>query len=98
MRPRMTKARVNRLAAVVPLVLSGLAFAIAVANVMAGVPPQPDEGTSAHIWQLLMAAQLPVIILFVATADWKRGSTPALVGAQAVGFAIACVPVWVAGY
>ena len=29
-----------------------------------GPAPQPDEGTSAHIWQLLMAAQIPVIAFF----------------------------------
>jgi hypothetical protein len=26
-----------------------------------GTAPQPDEGTAAHIWQLLMAGQLPVV-------------------------------------
>jgi hypothetical protein len=29
-----------------------------------GVTHDPDEGTSAHIWQLLMAAQLPIIAFF----------------------------------
>ncbi len=35
-------------------------------------PPQPDEGAAAHIFQLSMAAFLPVLLLFCATADWKQ--------------------------
>jgi hypothetical protein len=31
-----------------------------------GIAREVDEGTSAHIWQLLMGAQLPVIAFFVA--------------------------------
>jgi hypothetical membrane protein len=30
-----------------------------------GVTHDPDEGAAAHIWQLLMAGQLPVIAFFV---------------------------------
>jgi MFS superfamily sulfate permease-like transporter len=29
-----------------------------------GTAPQPDEGAAAHLWQLLMAAQVPVIAFF----------------------------------
>lgn len=29
-----------------------------------GTQPQPDEGAAAHIWQLLMAAQAPIILFF----------------------------------
>ena len=29
-----------------------------------GVVHEPDEGTAAHIWQLLMAAQVPIIAFF----------------------------------
>lgn len=29
-----------------------------------GPAPQADEGTAAHIWQLLMAAQVPIVLLF----------------------------------
>ncbi len=34
--------------------------------------PQPDEGTAAHIFQLLMLALVPTVLLFFATADWKQ--------------------------
>jgi hypothetical protein len=35
-----------------------------------GVSPTGDEGTAAHLWQLLVAAQLPVIAYFA--VRWFR--------------------------
>ncbi len=35
-------------------------------------PPQPDEGTAAHIFQLSIGALMPIIALFLATADWRQ--------------------------
>jgi hypothetical protein len=32
-----------------------------------GPAPQADEGTAAHIWQILMAGQLPIIGFFAIT-------------------------------
>jgi hypothetical protein len=29
-----------------------------------GLVREPDEGTAAHLWQLLMAGQLPVLLFF----------------------------------
>ena len=29
-----------------------------------GPAPQADEGAAAHIWQLLMAAQVPIVVFF----------------------------------
>jgi membrane protease YdiL (CAAX protease family) len=34
-------------------------------------PPQPDEGAAAHIFQLSIVALVPMILLFLATADWR---------------------------
>ena len=92
------RERLNRATGLAPLVCSALAFAIVMANVLAGVPPQPDENASAHLWQLLMAVQLPLIAFFALTADWRRRSTLVLFGLQLVGIALACLPVWLAGY
>ena len=39
-------------------------------------PPLPDEGTGAHIFQLSIAALVPVALLFFATADWTRPLRP----------------------
>jgi protein-S-isoprenylcysteine O-methyltransferase Ste14 len=49
------------LTAVVPIVLTGQV-----------PPPARDEGTQAHIFQLSIAALLPIGLVFCATADWKR--------------------------
>ena len=29
-----------------------------------GPAPQPDEGAAAHLWQLLMATQIPIVLFF----------------------------------
>ena len=29
-----------------------------------GTAPQADEGAAAHLWQLLMAAQVPIVLFF----------------------------------
>ena len=56
-------------------------------------PPQPDEGSAAHIFQLSIVALVPMILLFLATADWKQPSRSARplafpVAALVVAFAV----------
>lgn len=34
-------------------------------------PPLSDEGAGAHIFQLSVVALLPMILVFLLTADWK---------------------------
>lgn len=94
----MSRAQVNRATGILPLVFSALAFGIVIANVVARVQPQSDENMSAHLWQLLMIAQLPTLSIFIATADWRSRSTALLIAAQIFGMALACLPVWLAGY
>jgi DNA-binding CsgD family transcriptional regulator len=51
--------------AFLPLVMSVSALATVLIYVaIFGPAPQPDEGTAAHIWQILMAAQIPIIAFF----------------------------------
>ena len=94
----MTQARINRLSFVTPLVFSTIAFLLVMANIAAAVPPQQDENASAHIWQLLMILQMPLIIIFLVTADWRSSSPGYRFAAQVGAFVIACLPVWLAGY
>lgn len=94
----MTQARLNRIAFVLPLIFSAIALAIVIGNIVAGVPPQPDETASAHLWQLLMVVQLPIIIAFLVTADWRSWSPAVRLSLQLATFAAACIPVWLAGY
>ena len=64
--------RLNRALMVAPIACSILALAIVLGNVAAGVERQADEGGWAHLFQLLIAGQLPLVLLFLATADWSR--------------------------
>jgi len=47
-----------------------------------GPAPQPDEGAAAHLWQLLMAAQLPVILFFA--VKWLPRSPREAIGVLAM--------------
>src|SRR3954452_8611251 len=52
--------------AFVPVVMSlGAIAAILLFISLHGTAPQADEGAEAHIWQLLMAGQIPVILFFL---------------------------------
>ena len=46
------------------LALLGGAYLFALATGQAGLEREQDEGAIAHLWQLLMAGQLPVLIFF----------------------------------
>ncbi len=51
--------------AFLPLAMSFGAFATVIMYVaMFGSARQADEGTAAHIWQILMAGQIPIIVFF----------------------------------
>lgn len=51
--------------AFLPLAMSFAALATVLVHVARfGVAREADEGTAAHIWQLLMAAQIPIIAFF----------------------------------
>jgi len=51
--------------AFLPVALSLGALATVLMFVVShGTAPQADEGTAAHIWQILMAAQAPIVVFF----------------------------------
>jgi hypothetical protein len=52
-------------------------------------PPQPDEGAAAHIFQLSIVALVSMILLFLATADWKQALRSALLAFPAAALALA---------
>lgn len=64
--------------ALVPTVLSLGALIIVLMHYgFFGSDPSTDEGAAAHVWQLLMAAQIPALALF--TAKWfRRARRPCL--------------------
>jgi hypothetical protein len=47
------------------LAMSIAALALVVGHIaLVGVARQADEGTAAHLWQLLMAGQVPMVAFF----------------------------------
>ncbi len=69
----MAGQQINRVSSVVVVVLSLTALLTVLVGLMQ--PPQPpsrDEGALAHIFQLSVVALLPVVLLFLATADWTQ--------------------------
>ena len=62
---------------------------------MFGVAPQADEGTAAHLWQLLMAGQVPVVVFFALKWLPKEPKRALLILALQFGAAFAAMfPVW----
>jgi hypothetical protein len=90
---------VKQPAAWIPILMSLGALATVVIHVsLFGAAPERDEGTAAHIWQLLMAGQLPVIAFYA--FKWVP-RTPkrafCVLGTQAVAALTAMAPVYYLG-
>jgi hypothetical protein len=68
----------RQLSAFLPLAMSLTALAVVLGHIaIYGVAREADEGAAAHIWQLLMAGQLPVVAFFA--VKWlPRAPKPAL--------------------
>ena len=59
-------AVVRRPSALIPVVMSLTALALVLGHIsLYGHAREADEGATAHLWQLLMAGQLPVLIFFL---------------------------------
>ena len=85
----------RRPSALLPLAMSLAGIALVLIHVaVAGTSPEADEGTAAHLWWLLMAAQVPVVAFFALTC-LPRAPRPALLvfalQAAAVGSNLAMV-------
>jgi hypothetical protein len=66
----MVKAEVNRVAIKSATLLAFTALLMVLSGYFQ--PPEPDEGTAAHIFQLSVVLLVPAGLLYLATADWKR--------------------------
>jgi len=82
--------------AILPIAMSATALALVLGHVaIFGVVHEADEGTAAHLWQLLMAGQVPIIAYFA--LKWlprAPGRTLRLLALQAVAALAACAPVY----
>lgn len=82
--------------AFLPMTMSLAALAIVLGYLaINGVVREPDEGTAAHLWQLLMAGQIPIIAFFA--IKWlpqsPKQAIPVL-ALQAVAALAALAPVY----
>jgi hypothetical protein len=96
----MNIALFKRPSAFLPIAMSAAALALLVGYiVMFGTARQEDEGTAAHLWQLLMAGQVPIIGFFV--IKWlpaePRRALP-IFALQISAAVAAAFPVWYFGF
>jgi hypothetical protein len=69
----MRTQQINRVSSVVLILLSLTALVTVVTGLIWPPPmPEPDEGTQAHIFQLSIAALLPMTLVVLGTADWRQ--------------------------
>lgn len=91
----MDRQRLNRIGGVVPILLSLMALGVVAIAVTTGWERGlADEGVGAHLFQLLIVAQVPFILLFLGTANWRSGlkaAAPLAVQATALGLAMGSV-------
>ena len=72
----MDSQKINRISGSLPVGMSLVAFAVVLIAVSTGRGQggTTDEGAGAHIFQLLIVAQIPCVLVFLATADWQRAT------------------------
>jgi hypothetical protein len=99
--PNSLSAMLRRPSAFLPLAMSLGALTIVLISLAIGlaqggkVTRDPDEGSIAHIWQLLMTVQMPIILFFA--VKWLRrapGQTLRVLGLQACAWLASCAPIY----
>lgn len=89
----------RRPSAFVPIVMSLAALVLVLGTVATfGVVHEADEGAAAHVFQLLIAGEMPVLAFFVVRwlrQDLRAGLT--MLGAQVAALGAALFPVWYLG-
>jgi hypothetical protein len=92
----MDGSLLKRPSARIPIAMSITALATVIGYAATfGTARQTDEGAAAHVWQLLMAGQVPIIAFFVIKWLPTKPKQALLVLALQVGAALAAMfPVW----
>ena len=86
----MDSSRVKRFCRIAPIVMSLIALAIVFEGVIEfGSHPPGDEGWQAHIFQILMIAELPIILAFIAMSWHSLKKNLPTLGTQVVLWAVA---------
>jgi hypothetical protein len=82
----------KRPCAILPILMSLSAVVVILVHLIRfGSAPQADEGGAAHVWQLLMGAQLPVVAFFLIRWTPKAPRAAFLVLAAQVAAALAAL-------
>jgi hypothetical protein len=92
----MDATLLRRPSALMPVAMSIAALATVIGYAaMFGTARQQDEGTAAHVWQLLMAGQVPMVAFFAIKWLPTAPKRALMVLALQVGAALAAMfPVW----
>ncbi len=92
----MSVSPMKQPSALLPIVMSVAALSLVLSHVaIFGVVHEADEGAAAHLWQLLMAGQVPVVTYFA--LKWlprAPGQALRVLGLQALAGLAACAPVY----
>jgi hypothetical protein len=93
-------ATFRRPSALIPLAMSAAALMLVLGHLaIYGPARQADEGAAAHLWQLLMAGQIPIIAFFA--IKWlprTPGQALVILILQAVAGLVAAAPVFVLNF
>jgi len=99
MKTRAEIASFRRPTASIPIAMSATALVIVLTAIAFQAPaPGADEGTAAHLFQLLLAGQAPIVALFA--IKWLPRDPPyalRVLGCQALAASLALLPVAVLG-
>jgi len=92
----MNASLMKQPSAFLPIAMSVAALALVLGHVaIFGVVREADEGTTAHLWQLLLAGQVPVVAYFA--LKWlprDPGKALRVLALQFVAALAACAPVY----
>lgn len=92
----MSVSPMRQPSALVPIAMSLAAVALVLGHIaLFGVVREADEGAAAHLWQLLMAGQVPVVGYFA--LKWlprAPGRALRVLALQVVAALAACAPVY----
>lgn len=89
-------ATIRQPSAFLPIAMSLVALALVLGHVaLFGVVHEADEGAAAHIWQILMAVQVPIIAFFaIKYVPLKPKQGLLVLALQIVAALMACAPVF----
>lgn len=92
----MNSSIFTRPSALIPLAMSLTALVVVLGRIaLVGTARHTDEGTAAHLFQILMVCQLPIVAFFA--FKWLQ-RTPkqvlAVLALQALAGLVALAPVW----